>query len=778
MIESLVRSVGMRTLAIYALLATVLFSVAISVASIAHVIELELVLSLTIIAMLTGALLARSRLPVWLHAILAILLGIEVIIARVGQLAGSIGAIARTLIELISQLVQRKSGMLPMLSLARDVSELWNVFNALMIRLWDWVAALGVGAPSSDPVALALVWSAVFWGIAVWATWRARRREQPFSAILPAIILLAIVLGYTRGDPTHLILPLAASLVLMTLVSCSFRERLWQAAHFDFAENLTFDQMTLTVPLTLTLIALAWWVPSISIRDMVESAQEWIRQQTGETRTSSDSHGLEPRPGDTTVFDVIGVGGMPRRHLIGASPELLHGVAMIVKTDDTRVGSPGNSSPPAYYWRSTTYDIYSGLGWNSEHNEIVAYHPGEQVFAEPPPFQRKVQQEVELVNELGGLVFATGAVANMDHDFRVAWRGPGDAFGAETTTKIYRAESYVPQVTKEQLRSAGASYPDWVTTRYLALPNGLPLRVRTLALDLTVKELNPYDRARAIEAYLRQFPYTLDNLPPPPSQRDVVDYFLFDLKRGYCDYFASAMVVLSRAAGVPARLVVGYAPGKFEANSARYIITGEDAHSWVEVYFPRYGWIEFEPTSNRESVDDPNFVAEESKDIDETDAKSPSSSKIDWGLWLMVSGGLVAAVIAIGQLVGAETRKLHQLAPSSAIAHIYARLDRHAGRIGIAARAYDTPNEFASRLTARIGELSPEQLKNCIGIDKITELYVQQSYGARTIDDRSRQDAVRLWIALQRALWRVWLERVLLAIKRRLTRAPARSGPS
>lgn len=774
MIESLFRAVGLRTLLIYALVASVLFSVAIGVAGVAHGMELELVLSMTVIAMVTGWLLGRLRLPGWLAAIIAILLGSQVIAIRVGQLAGNIGIIARTLIELISQLIQRKSVLLPVLSLDRELSELWNVVSAMLIRLWDWLAALAGGVPSFDPVALALVWSAVFWGIAVWATWHARHSEQSFSAVLPAIILLAVVLGYTRSNPTYFIPPLAASLVLMTLVGCSFRERMWQAAHFDFAENLTFDQMTLTVPLTLTLIALAWWMPSISIRDIVESAQQWIRQQTGETGRVSDSFGLKARPGDPTVFDVIGVGGMPRRHLIGATPELLKGIAMVVKTDDTRVGSPGNSSPPSYYWRSTTYDAYTGRGWNSEHNEIVAYEAGAQVFAEPPEFHRQVRQNVELVNELGGLVFATGSFANIDHDFRVAWRGPGDAFGAETTAKIYRAESYVPQVTKEQLRTAGVSYPDWVTTRYLALPDDLPLRVRTLALGLTVKELTPYDRARTIETYLRQFPYTLDYLPPPPSQRDIVDYFLFDLKRGYCDYFASAMVVLSRAAGVPARLVVGYAPGKFDAKNARYVVTGEDAHSWAEVYLPRFGWIEFEPTSNRQPVDDSSTVAAEASLASDADTPSRTPIEWDWARWLTVPGGIATLALAIVLVLGADTRRLERLTPSSAIALIYSRLNRHALHIGVTIRAFDTPNEFASRLTTRIRELSPQQWRTCDKIEELTNLYVEQSYGARATDEKTRKDAVRLWVGLQRALWRVRLERITLGIKARLIRVPVR----
>ena len=103
-------------------------------------------------------------------------------------------------------------------------------------------------------------------------------------------------------------------------------------------------------------------------------------------------------------------------------------------------------------------------------------------------------------------------------------------------------------------------------------------------------------RLLAIEAYLRTISYTLD-VPAPPLDRDVADYFLFDLRRGYCDYFATAMVVLARSVGIPARLVTGYASGGYDVISAQFVVLEKDAHSWVEVYFPSYGWVEFEPTS-------------------------------------------------------------------------------------------------------------------------------------------------------------------------------------
>jgi hypothetical protein len=756
LLARLLRAIGAQAMIAFALLAIILGSVVLGVSSVIRGLNLELVSSVTLMAMLGGWLLARLPFPGWLASAILALFGSEIILMRVGQLEGKLFGIARTLIELTMQAVQRKNILPLLISLENASGELLGVVAALIVRLGDGLVALMTGVPAYDPIVSALVWSAAFWAIAAWAAWGVRRRAQVFSALVPGIAMLTIVLGYARGDANYLILPLAAALIAMTFVSSAFRERVWRIARVDFAQDLASDQMMLAVPLTIGLVAAAWIAPSISVRDWVETAQGWLRQQT-EIARAPESLGLQPRPYEPNVFDVIGAGGLPRQHLIGASPELLQSIALIVRTDDTRPGSPGNASPPAYYWRSATYDIYTGRGWNSYYRDIAAYEANAQLFSEPPPFQRKVRQNIEFDHELGGLLFAAGNVSSVDRDFRVAWREPNDIFGAELSAKNYRAESYVPTATEAQLRAAGTNYPETVKARYLELPEDLPPRVRTLALDVTLKELTPYDRARAIEKYLRQFAYTTDLAAPPPN-RDVVDYFLFDLKRGYCDYFASAMVVLARAAGLPARLGVGYASGAFDAASAEYIVRGVDAHSWVEIYFPRYGWVEFEPTSNRATVNHALPPLEESPTQDAAKAAPSTSGAFEWRWWLIVSGGIALLALAAGAILGADAWRLQHLAPSSAIANIYARLEQHAQRIGVPVRTSDTPNELAAKMIARVANIAPKHA----GAEEtraLTRMYVEMRYGARSPNDAARRDALLLWSGLNRELWRVWMEK-------------------
>jgi transglutaminase-like putative cysteine protease len=140
---------------------------------------------------------------------------------------------------------------------------------------------------------------------------------------------------------------------------------------------------------------------------------------------------------------------------------------------------------------------------------------------------------------------------------------------------------------------------DRIYKTYLQIPQNLPQRVKDLATSLVAGSKTDYDKAKAIEQYLfKKYPYNLD-VRSTPRNRDFVDYFLFDLKEGYCSYYASSMAVLARCAGLPARYVEGYMlpPEPVKDSPTTYIVTNMQAHAWVEIYFEGYGWLPFEPTS-------------------------------------------------------------------------------------------------------------------------------------------------------------------------------------
>lgn len=159
----------------------------------------------------------------------------------------------------------------------------------------------------------------------------------------------------------------------------------------------------------------------------------------------------------------------------------------------------------------------------------------------------------------------------------------------------YTASSSISLATADDLSEAGDDYPSWVTDFYLQLPPSLPERVLQLSETLTDDEETVYDKAVAVQHYLSTITYSQE-VQAPPEEADGVDYFLHTVKSGNCINFASSLAVLLRAAGVPTRVSVGYAPGEWRESSGTSILRDKQRHAWPEVYFPRYGWIIFEAT--------------------------------------------------------------------------------------------------------------------------------------------------------------------------------------
>jgi hypothetical protein len=146
------------------------------------------------------------------------------------------------------------------------------------------------------------------------------------------------------------------------------------------------------------------------------------------------------------------------------------------------------------------------------------------------------------------------------------------------------------------LQNAGESYPAWVQDNYLQLPENLSPRITELARNITTTAKTPYDMAVAITNYLRSTITYSATVDAPPDGTDPLVWFLFDSRKGFCNYYATAEVILLRSVGVPTRMVVGFAEGENEPPNT-YIVREKDAHAWPEVYFPGIGWVEFEPTS-------------------------------------------------------------------------------------------------------------------------------------------------------------------------------------
>jgi transglutaminase-like putative cysteine protease len=772
------RTVGWWTLASLLLLMLAMTNLAAQMGHIVRELDLGLLWSVATIAVLVGWALARSPFPERLSAILALILGAEGIFIYVGRLGAAFVSLAEVLAGLAWQaLGWWWNGPPPDATpLVLALTRLWSQANTLLVRMRDWSSSLVSGGAAFDPLAAALVWSMVLWVLAAWAAWAVRRRYQPLPALAPTGAFLATALFLVGGDPSSLLMVLAVTLLLMPLAGQRARERRWQTSGIDFSLGIREDLAMAAIPLALFVVGVAAVAPFVSVRHVVEFVQSLTKGQADVARGPvGSSLGLVPQLGTPSPFDVARSPGLPRSHLLGSGQELSKEVVMVVSTGDLPPGPPeivsASISPPSYYWRGYTYDVYTGYGWRSSGTQTIGYAAGEQAAFEaeertanasrPVPAveagYRTVRQSVKVVGKTDNLLYVAGKLVTADHDYSVAWRNSTDIFGANIGAAAYRADSLLTTVSEEELRSAGSDYPEWIRSPYLALPEDLPTRVRELALDLTATAPTPYDRAQAIEGYLRTYEYTLD-VTVPPAHRDVADYFLFDLKKGYCDYYATAMVVLARAAGMPARLVMGYASGSYDAYAAQYVVTEADAHSWPEIYFPHYGWIEFEPTAGRPPIvrpakEAPPAVAGRSRLLE------PLVSTRFWPSWLWLPAGLVLLAVAWGIWSAADGLRLYWLSPPAMAATLYGRLQRHGRRLDVPIRAGDTPYEFAESLTKRMADRAQKRRWGTLlspaaqEVRSLADLYVRTSYSPRLPDPDERVRAVQVWRRLSRRLW-------------------------
>lgn len=302
-------------------------------------------------------------------------------------------------------------------------------------------------------------------------------------------------------------------------------------------------------------------------------------------------------------------------------------------SDDTRLGQPlQRDESPAFvavtprltYWRGEAKSYYTGQGWIQPDSRMVQY------LADPPglgatagiehSYGVSVKQTIRiqdagLTRQLfaGGelirvvsLQSAQGQPISMDEVWRQLWSDRITLPVMSDPLAEYEIESLIPaeRTALALMTDSHAPYPSEIEERFLQLPDTLPERVKQLAASIAAHESSAYDKAAAIERYLREnYAYSLSETRAVQGKEDVVDRFLFEQKTGYCDHFSSAMVVLLRSVGVPARWVKGFTPGEIlavdgEEGGERYTVQvrQQDAHSWAEVYFPFVGWVRFEPT--------------------------------------------------------------------------------------------------------------------------------------------------------------------------------------
>ena len=508
--------------------------------------------------------------------------------------------------------------------------------------------------------------------------------------------------------------------MLISVVQYDQRQQEWNETKVAYPARKNREVGNSALIIAIILVILSAFISSISLQRIIHWTSESRRSQSQSESGLAKSLGIVPAATATPdALSPIRNPGLPRELLIGSGPELSGEQVMSVEVKDLpALLQSGHLSP--LYWRSFTYDIYTGRGWSSSPTQQSQYLAEQPVQTDQLPDHKLIQEVVRSVPGEGGIIYSAGEPVSMSVPSLAAWRSSNDLFGIQTESSGYEIQTLLPVADENSMREAGQVYPNWVAQRYLALSAEVPTRVRALAIQLTATEPTPYDRARAIEQYLRTYPYTLD-VPRPPTNQDLSDYFLFDLRKGYCDYYASAMVVLARAAGIPARLAIGYASGTYNEKSERFIVTQADAHSWVEVYFPGIGWVPFEPTAGLSPINRSPQPTQEATPPPPAPATQPSGAGIgNIGKYIGIM--LLGLAVATGFLWAIlDEMRLRRLKPLPAAREVYRRMRRYGELLRVPMDGGETPYEFAALLSTRIPYISRQKFSASSSLTTVSE---------------------------------------------------------
>lgn len=671
-------------------------------------------------------------------------------------------------------------------------------------RLQVALAQLAARQDVEDPLLFIALMDALFWGLGAWGGYTLTRRGDPWQAVLPAGIVALVVQAYDpypRSRAGIIALYLFFALLLWGRTTYLRQRARWQATRTPLAPFLGLEMTRAAFYVALGLVVVAWIFPAPA--DILPTArQAWDRLSRPLTALRER---LEPlfaplRGGVAVVGELYG----PQLPL-GQGSERSETVVLTVQApSDYPVGV-------RFYWRARVYDRYANGLWQATFASDQPVNIKEGALAFPgrdghfPEWEGRWTAAFTYTTQfpISVLYLAPQPVwvdVPVGADLGESPDGTLDlaalkAVPALSAGATYHSRSALGVATVAQLRAAGTDYPQWVTDRYLQLPDTVTPRTRELALQIAAGKENPYDIAVAVTEYLRASIRYSQTVPPVPRGREPLDWFLFDLRRGFCNYYASAEVVLLRSLGIPARLAVGFASGKWERG--RYLVRDKDAHAWPEVYFPGFGWVEFEPTASQPPILRPS--GEESTAEEGRERRSGLGGLRDWEreedvetppgrlereegpetaptaanprplLWVLVAGGVALLAYGIWQgrrhlrrplpvllergleRMGVEpppaVRRWAAYATLPPVVQAYLEINRALARLGMPPAPAETPAERGARLLARVPQAEP-------WVEQLLSRYQAAVYGRGPADDPTARQAGR---AIRLLSWRARL---------------------
>ncbi|MGH2384283.1 MAG: transglutaminaseTgpA domain-containing protein, partial [Candidatus Limnocylindria bacterium] len=434
--------------------------------------------------------------------------------------------------------------------------------EALRDDVVGWtITVLETGYPSQlSPYAIGL--GVLMWSTAFMAAYAVYRHNRVIDAILLLGAAMIVNLSATFTDLFgHLILFVIAALLLWLRAALVDRQDGWQRRRVN--ENLEVPAaiMRSGIVFAAASVLLAWVLTSVAVAAPLTSAwRSFDGVWTGVRDQFEGAFGALTNPNSRITGSTFGASFTVQGEWVSRDEEALTLAA-----------------PRPHYLRTATYDVYTGRGWERSEGTRRQVAPGDALFAGPTPERPSEAYAIETITismaqTLGRNLFTAGSPLEIYAPIVIHEPGGRPVLGGvEAANPIGPGEGYqlsvaLTEADEAQLGAAGTEYPQVVMDLYLDDAT-VTDRVRQLALDVTANAANPYAQAEALAAYLqRDRSFTYDTVvPAPESGEDLVDFFLFDPesdRRGYCQYFASAMVMMARSLDLPARMAVGFAPGE------------------------------------------------------------------------------------------------------------------------------------------------------------------------------------------------------------------------
>lgn len=478
--------------------------------------------------------------------------------------------------------------------------------RAVIDRMLQWLSDAFGGGINQDPIAFTLLVGMLFWMLGFNAAWHVFRIDRVWRVILPpAIILLTNAVFYngTNSLEPSMIGFMFVALMLVAHSSLDEREWDWYSHGIRVPRRLRGQFLRVGAVLAAVAVITAWIIPTNSLQQQLDNFQEFMRSDP-----LRDLNEVWSR-----LFQSVEAEGPTSADYYGSDSLNLTGAIRLGDQEVLIVQAPTDRR---YYWRSRVFDTYELGQWSSGASiRLTTPQSPLSIVLEADRAREAVEQLHTVAMRSTRLVYGAPQLQSVDlatrtylsYIYQNVDASPMNVSAVRPIQPLVRGEQYTVTslmsiATADELRAAGTAYPDWIINhpQYLrASPNVIGERTRALAQQIVDEAAasTPYDKAKALERWLRQNIAYNETIPTPPAGLDPIEWFLFDIQEGYCNYYATAMITMLRAQGIPSRMAAGFAQGTYDAARGEFIVRERDAHTWVEAYFPGYGWIEFEPTS-------------------------------------------------------------------------------------------------------------------------------------------------------------------------------------